>query len=66
LDLGVSDDAGYDGYVKSKNKNLTSASISGMILNNLMDPLLNNSRYLWIKNMIRKMEFPSIVIYRAL
>jgi hypothetical protein len=40
LDLGVSDDADYDGYVKSKNKNLTSASISGMVLNNLMDPLL--------------------------
>ncbi len=27
MDLGVSDDAGYDGYVKSKNKNLTSASV---------------------------------------
>jgi hypothetical protein len=27
LDLGVSDDAGYNGYVKSKNKILTSASV---------------------------------------
>jgi hypothetical protein len=42
LDLEVSDDAEQDENIKSKIKILTSASISDMILDDLMDPLLIN------------------------
>jgi hypothetical protein len=42
LDLEVSDDAEQDENIKSKIKILTSASISDMILDDLMDPLLKH------------------------